>query len=43
MGVGGDPERRIEVKGGDGWKDKRWIKVVFQLGKSGLYVLHACV
>lgn len=41
--VGGDPERRIEGKGGDGWKDKRWIKVVFQIGKNGLYVLHVCV
>ena len=32
----------MEEKGGDGWKDKRWIKVVFKIGSSG-FVYAACV
>lgn len=32
----------LKEKGGDGWKDKRWIKAAFQIGSRGLHVLHMC-
>lgn len=31
------------MRGVDGWQDKRWIKVVVKIGRSGLCMLHVCV